>query len=165
MSANHKNFQNFLIGAAIVATGVLGTLTTLLLQKETNGKWIERVKKLASQSIGRREIFNKNLFAGGVAGGIVGVTTALLLTPKSGSDLIRDIYRPFVNDEQHVRPSTRKKAMPSVKSKHQKAQQTTQKTIRKLAEKKSPKSSRSKRTLIRSSHVSKTIPDAEKGNK
>jgi gas vesicle protein len=38
---------------------------------------------------------NKNMILAGLAGGIVGVTTALLFTPKSGSQLIQKMYKPF----------------------------------------------------------------------
>lgn len=38
---------------------------------------------------------NKNIVLGGVAGGLVGVAAALLLAPKPGSQLIKDVYKPL----------------------------------------------------------------------
>ena len=38
---------------------------------------------------------NKNMILAGLAGGIVGVITALLFAPKSGSQLMKTMYKPF----------------------------------------------------------------------
>ncbi|WP_075883680.1 hypothetical protein [Candidatus Protochlamydia sp. W-9] len=38
---------------------------------------------------------NKKILLGSLAGGFVGLTTALLLAPKSGNQLIKDAYKPL----------------------------------------------------------------------
>lgn len=80
---NHKTKKNLWVGAAFAA-GILGTLTSLLRNNRVNSS----PKK-------NEDILNKRMILGGMAGGIVAAATALLLAPKSGNQLIKEIYSPF----------------------------------------------------------------------
>lgn len=80
---NPKTQKNLLIGAAFAA-GILGTLTSLL-----------RNNKVNSTPRKNGELLNKRMLLGGMAGGVVAAATALLLAPKSGIELMKDIYSPF----------------------------------------------------------------------
>ncbi len=114
--SNNKYSSNFLIGAA-VAAGVLSALSTLLRPRKNRGGWSEQAKDLAQQMINRHDLLNKNFVLGGMAGGIVGVTTALLLAPKAGSELIKDIYHPFAHDHERKSKSASRTKKVAHKSK------------------------------------------------
>ncbi|MBA2369527.1 MAG: YtxH domain-containing protein [Candidatus Protochlamydia sp.] len=51
---------------------------------------------------------NKNIILASLAGGFVGVTTALLFAPKSGSQLIETMYRPFAPFLRQALPQLKK---------------------------------------------------------
>lgn len=138
--SNHKYNQNLLIGAAM-AVGILGTLSTLFCSTRNNKRGKEKAKELAKQLIEKKEVFNKKLILGGISGGIVGVTTALLLAPKAGSDLIKDIYRPFAHSVKPARSSSHKKA-----DSHEHAKGLVKKGAGKKAAEKGPQPSLSKST-------------------
>lgn len=83
--SNHKVRKNLLVGAAIAA-GILGTVSSLMRNN----------KKYKENSFAReKEHINKKMILGGMAGGVVAAATALLLAPKSGKELIKEIYGPF----------------------------------------------------------------------
>ncbi len=80
----------------ISALASLFKLISTSRSKKVSKGLIEQAKKAANQmTIRRKGIMNKNIILGGVAGGLVGVATALLLAPKSGSQLIKDVYKPL----------------------------------------------------------------------
>lgn len=91
----NKYHHNLLVGAS-VAAGILGTVAQLLRHKNKPG-WIQKAKEKANSLLdrGSNELVNRKMIWGGIAGGILAAATALLLAPKSGSELIRDIRRPF----------------------------------------------------------------------
>ncbi|WP_195155548.1 YtxH domain-containing protein [Candidatus Protochlamydia phocaeensis] len=101
-----KQNNNLLIGAAMAA-GLLGTLTTLLLPRKRTG-WTEQAKEIADKIVTKRKETTKNRLIGGVAGGLVGVTTALLFAPKSGSELIKDMSKPFTETAKHTATPAKK---------------------------------------------------------
>lgn len=53
---------------------------------------------------------NKKMLLGGLAGGVIGATTALFLAPKAGSEFREDLSHPFTSKEKAPphRPTTRK---------------------------------------------------------
>jgi gas vesicle protein len=144
MNRNNKNA--FLVGAA-VAVGVLGTLTTLLLPKRARKGWGEQAREAANNATDWKA---HKRFIGGIAGSLVGVTTALLLAPKSGNDLLEDISKTF---QQKGKPSrsAKHKRLPAV-IKHQAAANQTQQ-----------KSSKGSRTKSKTSGIKRT--SAPKGTK
>jgi gas vesicle protein len=99
MSQNSQ--KKFLIGAA-VAAGVLSTLASILAPKQ-HKEWGEQAQDLASHLLDKKDRVNKNLLIGTLAGGVVGVTAALLLTPKAGSELLNDLYHPFSHSRREVK--------------------------------------------------------------
>lgn len=106
----HK--QHLLVKTALTS---LLTLISIARPKKVARGWIERVKKGTNQmTIRRKGIMNKNIIIGGVAGGLVGVATALLLAPKPGSQLIKDVYKPLApvirNVFSHVKKAHHKGA-------------------------------------------------------
>lgn len=87
-STNH----NLLIGIALAA-GVIGAVTSFLRSNHQigesllahPGKKIPKCCSVESTSI------NKNFLIGGIVGGLLGATAALMLAPKPGSELIHDV--------------------------------------------------------------------------
>jgi gas vesicle protein len=118
MANSKKDHNNLLWGAALA--GVLGTLTSILMPKNTRRRgWVNQAKDAANNMVdGVRqwspevETSTRDLLLGGVAGGVVGVATALLLAPKSGKELIKDMAEPFMGSDTttHRRTSSRSKA-------------------------------------------------------
>jgi len=108
---NRNNRNTFLVGAA-VAAGLIGTLSSLLIPKKVKKGWVEQAKDIANHVTedwnARPHTKEKNLFLGGLAGSLVGVTTALLLAPKAGFDLIKDLSRSFQKAADHAVKSTSK---------------------------------------------------------
>lgn len=82
MSKDKMN-QHVWLGA--LTAGVLGTLTTLLSLN----------KKKVQPKNGMGDLFNKKMMLGGVAGGVIGAAAALLLAPKSGAELLKEISKPL----------------------------------------------------------------------
>lgn len=115
--ANQNVKNNLLLGAA-VAVGLLGTLTSILLPKRGNrAVWTEQAREVASNVIGNwghvrsiKKETNKNLVLGGIAGSIIGITTALLLAPKSGSDLIKDLSKSFQTEVKRATATNHQKS-------------------------------------------------------
>ena len=111
MSSRNKK-SGYLIGAAALA-GVLGTLTSLLIPKK-NKKWTQQAKETAQAAIDHwHPQDHASWILGGAAGSLIGVTTALLLAPKSGSELRQDLLDALpLHDESHKRRggSSRKKS-------------------------------------------------------
>lgn len=140
MSDQNYN-QTILIGAA-VAAGILGTLTGLLGFRKTNKGLTEQAKDFACQALEVGDMVNKKMILGGVAGGIVGAVAALFLAPKSGSELIKDITRPFTHGHSH---STSHKKGRSHPAKSRSARQT----ISKRSEKKEHHASTTKKAPAR----------------
>ena len=83
--SKEKLRQNRWLGA--FTAGVLGTLTTLF---STNA-----AKKKEPRPERKGDIFNKKMILGGIAGGMVGAAAALLLAPKSGSELLKGLSNPL----------------------------------------------------------------------
>ena len=144
MHRNKNQRNNFLIGAAALA-GLIGTLTTIFMPKRVNKGWMEKAQDVANQMKGNlpawayhqnQERLNKNLMIGSVAGGLIGITTALLLAPKSGSELIRDITNTLQGNHHHhrgrkqVRTGTAKKTARKISKT---ASEVTTKAKRKVA--------------------------------
>ena len=107
--SNEKNNQNLMVGAAVVA-GLLGTLSALVRSNRTVKGWTEQAKNTASHMLEKGEMINKNMLIGGVTGGIIGAATALLLAPKSGSELMKDIAY-SVSHPGEMRRSTSRKSV------------------------------------------------------
>lgn len=119
--------QNYIIGAAVAAASLVGTLTTLLLPRRRPKTWTEQAQAAADRILETRERIKSNMVLGGITGGLVGVTTALLLAPKSGKELIKDLAEPFqhkknvVKKAKKVRTATKRKSAAKKKSvKHEK---------------------------------------------
>ena len=116
---SEESNHNFIIGAAVVA-GVLGTLSALMRSNSTVQGWTEQAREAASHAFDKGETFNKNMLLGGVAGGMIGAATALLLAPKAGSELMKDIAHHLAHPGELVHSSSRK-ASSSRKSSRSKA--------------------------------------------
>ncbi len=99
--------QNFFIGAA-VAAGLVGTLTSLLAPRRANQGWASQTRTAAGKIFENRERSNKNWMLGSIAGGLVGMTTALLFAPKSGKNLIKDLAEPFQKKKEEVGKAAKK---------------------------------------------------------
>lgn len=159
--SNHKYNQNVLIGAA-VAAGILGTLTSLLGFKKNGKRLSEQAKEMAHQVLDTGDVVNKKMVLGGITGGLVGAAAALLLAPKSGSDLIKDMARPFSQEIAHARSSVTKHK----KKSHAALAKTKTKIVNKVAKKKSDLASKAKKITKRartaSAALSKGAADREK---
>lgn len=107
--------QNFFIGAALAA-GLVGTLTSLLAPRRINKGWASHAKAASERMLENREKSNKNWMLGSIAGGLVGVTTALLFAPKSGKNLMKDLAEPFQHKKEVI-AKTAKKVINKAKSK------------------------------------------------
>lgn len=105
--SKEKYNQNLIVGAAVVA-GILGTLSALVRSNRASQGWTERAKDIANHMLEKGEAVNKNMLLGGVAGGLIGATTALMLAPKAGLDLIKDIVHPFSEQKGNTRSTSRK---------------------------------------------------------
>jgi gas vesicle protein len=136
--SNQKYNQNLLIGAA-VASGIIGTLTRLLGGKKNNMVWSKQARNIANQVFATGEVLNKRMVLGGMVGGLVGAAAALLLAPKSGADLMKDIARPFLHQRERARPIVDRlianKAAVRKKSASRKSKASTRKTSPKILEK------------------------------
>lgn len=106
--SDEKYNQNLMVGAAVLA-GILGTLSALNRSNRTVKGWTEQAKGVANQVLEKGEAVNKNMLLGGVAGGLIGATAALLLAPKAGSELMKDLAHPF-SHEEHARSTSRRSA-------------------------------------------------------
>ncbi len=148
--------RNILIGAALAA-GLVGAMKALLLPTTNRKGWIEKKQSLQRQSKSKNDKFNHNLFLGGIAGGLVGAAAALLLAPKAGIDLLKDISRPFIGKKEESLASTSHKKKQSHKAKpmQEKNQHKEEKKARRVSASKIP--SRRKATSSTSSE------GAEKG--
>lgn len=105
--SNKNNNQNLIAGAAAIVAGIVGTLSALI-RSNRKVSWKEQAKDVANHVFEKSgEKINKNMLLGGVACGIIGAVTALLLAPKSGSDLIKDLAHPF-SEGSHKRSTARK---------------------------------------------------------
>ncbi len=153
--SNHKyNNQHLLIGAA-VAAGILGTLTGLLGTSKPKG-FAGHARNLANQVLDSSDMVNKNMVLGGLAGGIVGAAAALLLAPKSGSELIKDITS-FSFDGAHSHSTSHKKNTSRSSKRggtaHKSSEKSPEKKARRSASSKKPSSSR-RRTAAAASRAS-----------
>lgn len=104
--SDESNNHNLIVGAAVVA-GILGTLSTLLKSNKTVKCWTDQAKDAACQLMDKGEV-NKNLLIGGVAGGLIGATAALLLAPKAGCELLQDIAHTLTHPGELIHPTSRK---------------------------------------------------------
>jgi gas vesicle protein len=89
---------NLLLGTTL-AVGLMGTISSFLRAKKKSKTWKDNARKIALQLM-KKNVINKNMVLGSFAGGLVGVTAALLLAPKSGADLLKDISHPFSSQEK-----------------------------------------------------------------
>lgn len=80
--------------AAAAAAGLLGTLAAVIIPRRQRG-WADQAREIADDLINYRKekSFNRNHVIGGLAGSLVGITTALLFAPKSGNELLKDLTR------------------------------------------------------------------------
>lgn len=148
---NHKNHQNLLIGVA-VAAGLLGSLTGLgfLSSRKEGKRWSNRARRIANQVVETGDVVNKRIVFGGVAGGLLGAATALLLAPKSGAELINDVAHFFSKQNRNVRSavsratSHKKEGVLSTKKKR-----AVHKEHPKTVEKKGKKALETKKTPVR----------------
>lgn len=105
--SDESNNHNLIVGAAVVA-GILGTLSALLKSNKTVQCWTDQAKDAACQLMDRGEAVNKTLLLGGVAGGLIGATAALLLAPKAGSELVQDIAHTLTHPKEFLHSTSRK---------------------------------------------------------
>lgn len=154
--SNEKNNQNLIVSVAVVA-GILGTLSAFMSSNRKMQGWKEQAKNVASHVIEKKDIVNKNMLLGGMAGGLIGAATALLLAPKSGTDFIKDLTHPFSHEGEHPHQSTlsktasRKSAVKRKKgdSDSVKASASPQKRVAKTEEIKTHKSPPKKKSPVR----------------
>ena len=151
-----KNHQKILIGVALAA-GLIGTLTTVLRFKRNHRRgWMEQVKHLSRKQIFEKDLVNKKMILGGVAGGIIAATTALLLAPKSGRDLIKDWIHPIAQQLKQSR---------HLSSKKNASRSTSRPSVKKSsAKKKETKRSPPKKTTTHPHSSAHKIPLAAKGS-
>lgn len=109
--------QNKLIIGAAVAAGMLSTLASILAPKH-HKNLSEQAHDLASNLYEKKDVVNTNLLIGTVAGGVIGVTAALLLAPKAGSELIEDLYHPFQKARKEVKSKSKDVSKKASKVKH-----------------------------------------------
>jgi gas vesicle protein len=94
-SMSNQKYHPFFWGATALAAGLLGTFKSLLGTKKPE-TWTDSAKELAQHMLNEsRSRLNAHMVLGGLAGGLVAVTTALLLAPKPGKELIEDMMHPF----------------------------------------------------------------------
>lgn len=99
--ANNNNKNVLLVGAA-VAAGIAGTLATFFWPERERGL-TEKAKKTANTMLDglknlnakREGVMSQDFVIGSVAGSLIAATTALLLAPKAGKDLLSDISKFF----------------------------------------------------------------------
>lgn len=126
--SNESHNHHLLIGAAVVA-GILGTLSALF----RSNIGLMETKELANQA---GEAVNKNMLLGGLAGGIIGAATALVLAPKPGTELMKDIAHTLVHPGELIEPTPSKKnASKSSPSKSSRSKKTLNKEKREEHEK------------------------------
>jgi len=122
-----KNRSHYLIGAVIA--GVLGTLSLLSRKNYAVREWSDDAMDYASQLIENGMHVNKNTktrLLGGIAGGLIGTATALLLAPKAGKNLIHDITARFGRGAP-LKRSSKKPMMKKSKVKAPKGNMTVKK--------------------------------------
>lgn len=83
---NKKLDHQALLGAASMAAGLIKTLASAWMPRKKN--WPEKAKDAASQLANGASLrINKKMLLGTLAGGIIGVTTTLLLTSKKDASV------------------------------------------------------------------------------
>lgn len=137
--SDESRHHNLLIGAAVVA-GILGTVSAIIRSNIT----VTETREVASQA---GEAVNKNMLLGGLAGGIIGAATALVLAPKSGSELMKDIAHTFTHPGELIHSTSGKKNSEKSSSKSSRSKNTSSKAKRKEhAESKSVDSGKSRKS-------------------
>lgn len=110
-----KNKHNKVIlgTAAFLTLSVLGALASVIhptKKKGMTGQANEFIHKVMDDLKGwqksKKEKLNKNVFVGSIAGSLLGITTALLLAPKPGKELIHNILNGF--SDEMKKPSLKK---------------------------------------------------------
>lgn len=116
--SDESHNHNLLIGAA-VAAGILGTLSALIRPnfQDSRGGVHQGGEKV-----------NKNLLLGGLAGGIIGAATALVLAPKSGSELMKDIAHTLTHPGELLHSSHPKTSAKSSSRKSSRSKSASSKT-------------------------------------
>ncbi len=101
-----KNRRDVFLTGAVMA-GLLGAVATLLIPRRGRKDWSQQTKDITDRILKEmricrpnQEMGNKNFFLGGIIGSLVGVTTALLLAPKPGSQLMKELSRSFQPEKQ-----------------------------------------------------------------
>lgn len=159
--SDHNYNQNILIGAA-VAAGILGTLTGLLGIKKQSRGWTDQAKDIADRVMESGDIMNTKMILGGLAGGVVGAAAALLLAPKAGADLIKDLAKPFSDHVKSSRSTSSKSSAQKSGSKKASSKKSGElKVSSAKSEKKSKKKSSSSRR--RTAAAPKASAHSEKG--
>src|SRR5262249_39085415 len=95
-----QNKQRKQLWMGALAAGIVGTISTLV-------RLHRKPKKIQSQTI-RGLHFNQKTMIGSMAGGIIGVATALLLAPTSGAKLLQGISHPISKYLNNSRSTTKK---------------------------------------------------------
>jgi gas vesicle protein len=132
---SNKLNHNIILGAASMAAGIIKTLTSAFMPRQKS--WPEKAKDAASQfASNASNRINRKILLGTVAGGIIGVTTALLLAPKSGAALINGFYKPtkVAHSKKSVATASRKARYQPKKSSHPK-EETVAKKIKRTVKK------------------------------
>lgn len=103
--------ETIYMGAAVAAGLVgIGTLTSIYSFRKPKDGWLNQAKTANVNIAGKKEKPIKKWMLGSIAGGILGIATALLFAPKSGNKLVKDLFE----------PSRQKRASPAAKSKAKK---------------------------------------------
>lgn len=98
---------------------------------------------------------NKKLLFGGIIGGVIGMAAALLLAPKAGKDLMREIVHPFLRSFSTTNQKRYKKGKNRIHKKGTLAHQTlaAHKRVKSRSVKKRNNTHRLKKTPLKHSSV------------
>ena len=143
--SNQKDQRSLLMGVA-VAAGILGTLTTIFISKKQEEKnWGEKTQDFFGEILdGTDHLVNKKMVWGGMAGGALGALAALLFTPKSGEDLIKDLSSVFRYSRHVARKTVAKRRKQAQQGKRGNGQQGQAKKV------------------VKSSHLTQSRPHSSK---
>jgi len=150
------------VGAAAIIAGILGTIAAIARPRSRSNRkihgWREHARKVAIDLFRKKDAVNKGKIFGGIAGSLIGVATAILLAPKAGSDLMRDLAHLFTHKKRFGREGKIKIAKKISKSKKTVPAKTKHKEHK--AVKKGSRQLRSKKSARRrNSKVDKTLQE------
>jgi hypothetical protein len=165
--SEEKFKENLFVGATTLM-GILGTLSTML-RLNRFPKWRDQAKEAANINLEKGEKVNKNFMLGGIAGGLIGAATALLLAPKAGYDLVKDLFLHFSHGKEHT-PADSAKSTPlktgSRRGASKKASRSVKKALPiekplKIAERVAPKSPVKRKTPAKRRNATPTPKQSE----